>query len=103
MGGSSSEDGLRTAFAEGGEDGGVTSPCEGLGPGEHTGRCLLGMAAGVPRDDVLSVRCGGGVFGRSGSAGALATIVAILLSVQLWTLADTVGAAKRAKGIQSMD
>lgn len=81
VGGSSSDDGLRTAFADGGEDGGVTRPWFGLGPGEHIGRCLFGMAAGVPRDEVLRVRCGGGVFGRSGNAGALATIVAILLSL----------------------
>ena len=83
MGGSRSEDGLRTAFAVGGEDGGVTRPCEGLGPGEHTGRCLFGIAAGVPRVEVFRVRCGGGVFGRSGNAGTLATTVAILLSLQL--------------------
>ena len=53
-------------------------PVVGLGPGEQTGMCLLGMAVGVPLADVLSVRCGGGVDVRLVIAGALATIVAII-------------------------
>jgi hypothetical protein len=58
----------------GGDAGGVT----GLGPGEHTGRCLFGIAAGVPRDEVLSEMCVGGVEVRAGIAGALATAAAML-------------------------
>jgi hypothetical protein len=50
----------------------------GRGPGEQVGRCLLGMAAGVPLTDVLSVMCGGGVEVREGSGGARATMVAIV-------------------------
>jgi hypothetical protein len=49
----------------------------GARPGEHTGICLLGIGAGVPRTDALRVRCGGGVVGRLGIAGACSTIVAI--------------------------
>ena len=41
---------------DGGEDGGVSSPRMGTGPGEHTGMCLFGTAAGVPREDVFRVR-----------------------------------------------
>lgn len=41
------------------------------------GRCLLGMAAGVPNDDVLSERWGGGVDDRPGMGGALATAAAM--------------------------
>lgn len=36
----------------GGDAGGVA----GRPSGEHIGRCLLGMAAGVPKDDVLRDR-----------------------------------------------
>ena len=56
----------------------MLSPVTGLGPGEQTGMCLLGMAAGVPLDDVLRVRCGGGVDVRLVIVGTLATIVAII-------------------------
>lgn len=59
----------------GGEAGGVA----GRPPGEHTGMCLLGIAAGVPRDDVLSDRCGGGVDVRLGMGIALATAAAMLI------------------------
>ena len=62
----------------GGEAGGVLRPVTGLGPGEQTGMCLLGMAVGVPLEDVFRVRCGGGVDVRLVIAGALATIVAII-------------------------
>lgn len=58
----------------GGEAGGVA----GSPPGEHTGMCLLGMAAGVPRDEVFSDRCGGGVDERPGIGGNLATAAAML-------------------------
>ena len=57
----------------GGDAGGVA----GRPPGEHTGMCLFGMAVGVPRDDVLSDRCGGGVDERS-ICGTLATAAAML-------------------------
>ena len=57
-----------------GDAGGVT----GLGPGEHIGRCLFGIAVGVPRDEVLSEMCVGGVEVRAGIAGALATAAAML-------------------------
>jgi hypothetical protein len=60
--------------SRGGDAGGVT----GVPPGEHTGMCLLGTAAGVPRDEVLSDRCVGGVEVRAGIDGALATAAAIL-------------------------
>lgn len=62
---------------DGGEAGGVSRPRAGTGPGEHTGMCLFGIAAGVPRDDVFSVRCGGGVDERPGMGGARATTAAI--------------------------
>ena len=39
--------------------------------------CLFGTAAGVPREEVLSVKCGGGVDERPGMAGALATAAAM--------------------------
>jgi hypothetical protein len=55
-GGSKMVKGLMVEWAEGGEAGGVSRPRAGRGPGEHTGRCLFGMAAGVPLDDVFSVR-----------------------------------------------
>ena len=60
----------------GGDAGGVA----GKPPGEHTGMCLLGTAEGVPRDEVLSDRCGGGVDERAGTGNALATAAAILAS-----------------------
>jgi hypothetical protein len=60
----------------GGDAGGVT----GNPPGEHTGRCLLGTATGVPRDDVLSDRCCGGVEDREGMGIALATAAAMVAS-----------------------
>ena len=68
------EDVSTTTSSRGGDAGGVT----GTPPGVHTGRCLLGIAAGVPRDDVLSDRCVGGVEVRPGIGGALATAAAIL-------------------------
>jgi hypothetical protein len=60
----------------GGDAGGVA----GSPPGEHTGMCLLGMAVGVPRDDVLIDRVGGGVSERLGMSGGLATAAAIFAS-----------------------
>lgn len=36
---------------------------EGRGPGEHVGRYLFGMAAGVPLTEVFSDNDGGGVEG----------------------------------------
>lgn len=62
--------------SRGGESGGVTGRAPE--PGGHTGMCLLGIAAGVPRDEVLSDRCVGGVEVRAGIDGALATAAAIL-------------------------
>lgn len=59
----------------GGDAGGVA----GRPPGEHTGMCLLGMAAGVPRDEVLSDRCDEGVDERAIGNG-LATAAAMLAS-----------------------
>jgi len=56
----------------------VLRPVVGLGPGEQIGMCLLGIAAGVPLEDVLRVRCGGGVDVRLDIVGTLATIVAII-------------------------
>ena len=61
----------------GGEAGGVS----GSPPGEHVGMCLLGMAAGAPRDDVLSDRCGGGVGDRDGIGNALVAIAVAMLIV----------------------
>jgi hypothetical protein len=60
----------------GGEAGGVA----GSPPGEHTGMCLLGMAVGAPRDDVLSDRCGGGVDDRDGMGIALLATAAAMLA-----------------------
>lgn len=60
----------------GGEAGGVT----GSPPGEHVGMCLLGMAVGVPRDDVLSERCGGGVVEREGMGNALLATAAAMVA-----------------------
>jgi hypothetical protein len=61
----------------GGEAGGVS----GSPPGEHVGMCLLGMAAGVPRDDVLSERCGGGVGDREDIGSALVATAAAMVIV----------------------
>jgi hypothetical protein len=58
----------------GGEAGGVT----GRFPVGHTGRCLFGMAEGVPRVEVLSDRCDVGVEERPGMAGARATAAAMV-------------------------
>jgi hypothetical protein len=58
----------------GGDAGGVA----GSPPGEHTGMCLFGIAAGVPRDEVFNDRCGGGVGERPGIEGYLATAAAML-------------------------
>ena len=66
---------------EGGDAGGVSRPRAGTGPGEQTGMCLLGTAAGVPREDVFNVRWGGGVEERSGIGGALATAAAMTTDV----------------------
>jgi len=63
----------------GGDAGGVA----GSPPGEHSGMCLLGMAVGVPREEVLSDRCGGGVEERPGIEGYLATAAAMLTSPRL--------------------
>jgi hypothetical protein len=40
--------------------------------------CLFGMAWGVPRDDVFSFRCDGGVGERPGMGSALATTAAMV-------------------------
>lgn len=66
-----------TLSLDGGDAGGVTNPRSGTGPGGHTGMCLFGIAWGVPRDDVFSDRCGGGVEERAGMGGALATTAAM--------------------------
>jgi hypothetical protein len=66
---------------EGGDEGGVSRPRAGAGPGEHTGMCLFGMAAGVPREEVFNVRCGGGVEARLGIAGGRATTAAMVVGV----------------------
>ena len=70
-----------TLSFDGGEDGGVSRPRTGTGPGEHTGMCLLGTAAGVPREYVFSVRCGGGVEERLGMGGGRATTAAMVAGI----------------------
>ena len=50
----------------------------GMFPGWHTGRCLLGIAAGGFRDDVLSERCVEGAELWSSKGSALETAAAIL-------------------------
>jgi hypothetical protein len=60
----------------GGDAGGVA----GSPPGEQSGMCLLGIAVGVPREEVFSDRCGGGVEERPSIEGYLATAAAILTS-----------------------
>lgn len=67
---------------DGGDAGGVSRPREGTGPGGHTGKCLFGMAVGVPRVEVFSVRCGGGVLERPGIGSGRATTAAIASVVQ---------------------
>lgn len=68
------EDVSITASSRGGDAGGVT----GIPPGEHTGICLLGIAVGVPRVEVFSDRCVGGVEVPPGICGALATAAAMV-------------------------
>lgn len=67
----------------GGEAGGVA----GMAPGGHTGRCLLGIGAGVLWEVVLSVKCFEDVELCPSIGGALATAAAIVaiavLKVQL--------------------
>jgi hypothetical protein len=66
------------------------------------GMCLLGTAAGVPRDEVLSVRCGGGVVDRPGKGGARATMVAMIEDKAMRQLnsaeEDPDGAQMKGKG-----
>jgi hypothetical protein len=62
----------------GGDEGGVSGPRSGKGPGGQAGRCLFGTATGVPREDVFRVRCGGGVEARFGMDGARATMAAMV-------------------------
>ena len=64
---------------EGGDRGGESD--FGRGPGLQKGICLLGTAAGVPRCDVLMLRCGGGVAVRSTIAGAAQTMVALMAHI----------------------
>lgn len=66
----------------GGDAGGVSSPAISLGPGEQMGMCLFGTAAGVPREDVFKVRCGGGVEARPGNGTTLATAAAMIDEVR---------------------
>ena len=66
---------IMTSF-EGGEEGGVSRPRTGTGPGLQMGKCLLGTAAGVPREDVFSR--GGGVGGRLGIGCTRATMAAMI-------------------------
>lgn len=61
----------------GGDDGGVSSRLGESEPGGHTGMCLFGTAAGVPREEVFKVRCGGGVEERVGIASVRATTAAM--------------------------
>lgn len=60
-----------------GDEGGVSSPLGDGEPGEHTGMCLFGIAAGVPRDEVFKVRCCGGVEERVGMGSVRATTAAM--------------------------
>jgi len=78
VGGYVMEDVSLTLSLLGGDAGGVSGPRKGTGPGEHTGICLFGTAMGVPRVDVLRVRCGGGVVERPGMASVLATTAAMV-------------------------
>ncbi len=65
---------------EGGEAGGVAGTCVGMGPGEHTGRCLLGTA---PELDVFKLSFGvkGGEIEACRKGGGRATAVAIAAAV----------------------
>jgi hypothetical protein len=77
----------------GGDAGGVT----GRSPGEQTGMCLLGMAAGVPRDEVLRDRCAVVVEERLGMGRALATTAAMLARCDA---DDAVEGTRRGVGAQ---
>jgi hypothetical protein len=74
-----SEDVSIASEGEGGDSGGESA--FGRGPGLQKGICLLGTAAGVPRCDVLMLRCGGGVAVRSTIAGAARTTVALMAHI----------------------
>lgn len=71
-------DGVSSVHPFGGDEGGVSSPWPGTGPGGHIGMCLFGTAVGVPREDVFRVRCGAGVVERPARGSARATTVAIV-------------------------
>jgi hypothetical protein len=53
----------------------------GRGPGLQNGMCLFGIAAGVPRCEVLMLRCGGGVAVRSMLTGAAHNTVALMAHI----------------------
>jgi hypothetical protein len=87
---------------DGGDAGGVSRPRAGTGPGEHIGKCLFGIAAGVPRVEVFSVRCGGGVLEPPGMGGARATIVAIAVVVYVELICSSKVRNVKQYGLQMM-
>ena len=70
---------VSSSCAAGGDMGGELAL--GRGPGLQKGMCLLGTAAGVPRCEVLMLRCGGGVAVRSMLTGAAHTTVALMAHI----------------------
>lgn len=78
MGGCKSDVVSRSCVDVGGEVGGVSNCCgAGRGPGEQCGICLLGIAEGVPRWDVLMFKWPGGGVLRPGSGAGRARMVAM--------------------------
>ena len=74
-------DSVSSSWVVGGDIGGESA--FGRGPGLQKGMCLFGTAAGVPRCEVLILRCGGGVAVRSMLTGAAQTTVALI--VHIWS------------------
>ena len=70
---------VSSSWVEGGDMGGESAL--GRGPGLQKGMCLFGIAAGVPRCEVLMLRCGGGVAVRSMLTGAAHTTVALMAHI----------------------
>ncbi len=80
LGGYNSDGVSTSCFGEGGDVSGVLSKArdDGRGPGEQKGMCLFGMAAGVPRWDVLMLIGGVAVL-----VGTVVTVVVHAIALVL--------------------